>query len=186
MGDRVFQSFQHMGPVRIGGVMITVMEKNNVAGSHVEQAAGHTDCRLRFPVVCGNGPHDDVRKSHLANRGVKLRTSKAEWRAHCGGALTCGCEKRILTSAQFVPDLPASEEEQAGMSVRMIPDSVIGSTNLRSELRMLFNVLAKNEERRGYPIFFQQREQLRCDSRIRSIIKSESAGISCTAQRRSE
>ena len=175
-----------MGPVRIGGVMITVMEKNNVAGSHFEQAAGHADRRLRLPIVCGNGPHDDFRKSHLANRGVKLGTSKAEWRADCGSALTRGCEKGIFTSAQFVPDLPASEEEQAGMSVRMIPNSVIGGANFRSELRVLFNVPAKNEERRGYPVFFQQCEQLRCDSRIRSIIKSESAGISCTAQRRSK
>src|SRR6058998_4110589 len=98
MGDRVFQSFQQMGPVRSGGVMITVMEKNNVAGSHVDEAAGHADCRLRFPVVCGNGPHDDVRKSHLANRGVKLRTSKAERRADCRSALTRGGEKGIFTS----------------------------------------------------------------------------------------
>ena len=166
--------------------MITVMEKNNVAGSHVEQAAGHADCRLWLPIVCGNGPHDDFRKSHLANRGVKLRTSKAEWRADCGSTLTGGCEKGIFTSAQFVLDLSASEEEQAGMSVRMVPNRVVGGANLSRELRILFNVLAKNEERRGYPVFFQQREQLRCDSRIRSIIKSESAGISCTAQRRSK
>lgn len=117
---------------------------------------------------------------------MKLRTSKAEWWPDYGGTLARGCEYSIFTSAQFVPDLPASEEEQAGMSVRMIPNSVIGGANFRSELRVLFNVPAKNEERRGYPVFFQQREQLRCDSRIRSIIKSESAGISCTAQRRSK
>ena len=140
--------------------MITVMEKNNVAGSHFEQAAGHADRRLRLPIVCGNGPHDDFRKSHLANRGVKLGTSKAEWRADCGSALTRGCEKGIFTSAQFVPDLPACQEKQAGMSVRMIPNRVVGCANLFSELGILFNVLTKNEECCGYPIFFQKREQL--------------------------
>src|SRR5207244_10935581 len=108
-----------MGPVRIGGVMITVMEKNNVAGSHVEQAAGHADCRLRLPIVCGNRPHDDFRKSHLANRGVKLRTSKAEWRADGGSNLTGGCGKGIVTSAPFVLDLAASEGGAAGIAVRM-------------------------------------------------------------------
>src|SRR5213079_1563351 len=72
------------------------------------------------------------------------------------------------------------------MSVRMIPNSVIGGANFRSELRVLFNVPAKNEKRRGHPVFFEQCEQLSCDSRIRSIIISESARISCTAQRRSK
>src|SRR3989449_4130063 len=166
--------------------MITVMEKNNVAGSHFEQAAGHADRRLRLPIVCGNGPHDDFRKSHLANRGVKLGTSKAEWRADCGSALTRGCEKGIFTSAQFVPDLPASEEEQAGMSVRMIPNSVIGGANFRSELRVLFNVPAKNEERRGYPVFFQQWKHIRWASSILSTLKSQGALMSCTAQRSSK
>src|SRR2546428_4574983 len=93
--------------------MITVMEKNNVAGSHFEQAAGHADRRLRLPIVCGNGPHDDFRKSHLANRGVKLGTSKAEWRAGCGSGLTPGCAKGSFTSAPFVPPLPAGEKKQA-------------------------------------------------------------------------
>src|SRR5438067_11812746 len=104
--------------------MITVMEKNNVAGSHFEQAAGHADRRLRLPIVCGNGPHDDFRKSHLANRGVKLGTSKAEWRADCGSSLTRSCEKCIVTSAQVDPDLPASQEQPAGMSGRRDPNGV--------------------------------------------------------------
>src|SRR5437773_9937422 len=104
-----------MGPVRIGGVMITVMEKNNVAGSHVEQAAGHADCRLRLPIVCGNRPHDDFRKSHLANRGVKLRTSKAEWRADRGSTLTGGCEKGRFTLARSGPGLSARGEGPSGM-----------------------------------------------------------------------
>src|SRR2546426_5616662 len=105
--------------------MITVMEKNNVAGSHFEQAAGHADRRLRLPIVCGNGPHDDFRKSHLANRGVKLGTSKAEWRAGCGSAFARGGGKGIFTSAQFVPHLPARGEEEGGVSVRFIPHNVI-------------------------------------------------------------
>src|SRR2546427_4601419 len=100
--------------------MITVMEKNNVAGSHFEQAAGHADRRLRLPIVCGNGPHDDFRKSHLANRGVKLGTSKAEWRAGCGRGFTRGWGKGIFTSAHFVPHLPAREEEKAGGVVPLI------------------------------------------------------------------
>src|SRR2546425_12148289 len=94
--------------------MITVMEKNNVAGSHFEQAAGHADRRLRLPIVCGNGPHDDFRKSHLANRGVKLGTSKAEWRAGWGGGFSRGCGKGIFTSALFVPYLSAREREEGG------------------------------------------------------------------------
>src|SRR5437870_13893094 len=114
--------------------MITVMEKNNVAGSHFEQAAGHADRRLRLPIVCGNGPHDDFRKPHLANRGVKLGTSKAEWRGDSGSTWTCGCGKGTFTSAQFVADLPASEEAQAGMSGRMMPNSVTGGAKSRCEL----------------------------------------------------
>src|SRR2546427_12452510 len=92
--------------------MITVMEKNNVAGSHFEQAAGHADRRLRLPIVCGNGPHDDFRKSHLANRGVKLGTSKAEWRAGGGGGLLPGCGKGIFTTCPFDPYMPAWGEKE--------------------------------------------------------------------------
>ena len=91
---------------------------------------------------------------------MKLRTSKAEWWPDYGGTLARGCEYSIFTSAQFVPDLPACQEKQAGMSVRMIPNRVVGCASLFSELGILFNVLTKNEECRGYPIFFQKREQL--------------------------
>src|SRR2546426_1538972 len=175
-----------MGSVGIWGSMIAVMKKNNVPISHFAQALAHACCGLRFPVSSGNGPHDNFRNSHLTNRRMKLRTSKAEWRTDTGGTLTGSCEEGIFASSQFVLDLPAREEQEAGMSVRMIPKSVVGFSNLFSELRIFFNVLTQNEECRGNPIFLQQREQLWSDSGIRSIIKRKCAGTTRARNRPSK
>ena len=59
------QSLQHMGPVGVRDPMIAVVKENDIAEFDFLKAAAEVSCRLLIPIVSGNRPHYDLRKSHL-------------------------------------------------------------------------------------------------------------------------
>jgi hypothetical protein len=69
-----------MGPVGVCNAMIAVVKENDISEFDFLKAAAEVSCRLLIPIVSGNRPHYDPRKSHLLCSRMELRASKAEWR----------------------------------------------------------------------------------------------------------
>ena len=70
-----------MGTVGIGSPMITVVEKNDVAGPDLLYPATDAGGRLFIPIVSGNRPHYGFGKPHFPSRRSKLRAAKPKRRA---------------------------------------------------------------------------------------------------------
>jgi len=147
-----------VGTIGVRKAVIAVVEKQDVAGLKVLDAAGDAGSGLGVPVIGGAGPHHDFRQAGLARGAMELRTKEAEWGADTAAVPPSGGKDGILTARQFVDDAGAAGEEQARMAMGVVADAVAGGSDLRRERRILFHVFTQHEEGRRYPMPLQERQ----------------------------
>ncbi len=119
-----------MAPVGVRRPMIAVVKKNNVSCPNLLQPPPHVVAGLRLPVASVNRPHHDFGEASALRCPEKLRPPETVGRPDALRAFPGRLENSFIAAVQFVDDPARTEEHQAAMPERMIPDGVISSGNL--------------------------------------------------------
>ena len=82
----MFEGLEHVGPIRIGLPVITVMKQNNVAGSGFGEPSLNAARGLRSPVTAGNRPIDHLGQAGFPGGGMEQGPAKPERRPNQRGA----------------------------------------------------------------------------------------------------
>jgi len=122
-----------MRSIGVRNAVVTVVEKQDIAGLKALDPAADAGGGLGVPVIGGAGPHHDSRKAGFGDGSVKLRAAETEWRTDATAVPRRGGEDSVLASSQFIDDATAAEEEQARMPVCVVTKAVTRGNDLRSQ-----------------------------------------------------
>ena len=119
-----------MAPVAVRRPMIAVVKKNNVSCTDLLQPSPHIVAGLRLPVASVHRPHHDFGEASALRCPEKLRPPETVGRPDALRAFPGRLENSFIAAIQFVDDPSSTEEHQAAMPERMIPDGMISSSYL--------------------------------------------------------